>query len=205
MTRTALLVLGVLATVGFAMLVLVALPRVVLREVEATPGVDPYDEQERRGRRVYIEQGCFYCHSQQVRDRTFTTDVARGWGRRPNLPGDFVYDQPHLFGTMRTGPDLVNVGRRLPDRDWHLIHLYAPRSVVPWSIMPGFPYLFEERRPEDVTEDDVVVPVAEDHAPEGRRVVAGPEALDLVAYLLSLRRDDPTSAPDPGGPAEDVP
>jgi len=198
MTRTWLLLLGVMATVGFATLVLVALPRALLRELEPTPGLSSYDESERRGREVYIAQGCVYCHSQQVRDDAFTTDVARGWGARSTLPGDYVHDSPHLLGTMRTGPDLANVGQRIPDRSWHLIHLYAPRSVVPWSIMPGFPYLFEEKPSQAVTGEDVVVPVAGRWAPgEGREVVATPEALALVDYLLALRRATPLeSAPD---------
>lgn len=200
MTRTSLLLLGLFATVGFATLVLVVLPRALLREVEPAPGVEPYSEREARGREVYIAQGCFYCHSQQVRDRSFTTDAARGWGPRATVPGDYVHDAPHLVGTMRTGPDLVNVGVRLPDRGWHLIHLYAPRSVVPWSIMPAFPYLFEEKRPDEVREDDVVVPVSGPDAPEGRTVVAREEALALVDYLLSLRRDQPLAEEE--GPEE---
>lgn len=194
MTRTWLLLLGVVATVGFATIVLVGIPRVLLREIQAAPGLEPYTEAEQRGRAVYVENGCVYCHSQQVRDPAFTTDSARGWGERATVPGDYVFDEPHLLGTMRTGPDLVNVGARLPDRSWHLIHLYAPRSVVPWSIMPGFPYLFEEKDPEAVAESDVVVPVAGAYAPEGRTVVARDEALDLVAYLLSLRREEPLDA-----------
>lgn len=201
MTRVGLLLLGVAATLGFATLVLVALPRAVLREVEPAPGLSRYTEQELRGREVYIENGCFYCHSQQVRDPAFTTDVARGFGARATLPEDYVFDRPHLLGTMRTGPDLANVGARLPAPSWHLIHLYAPRSVVPWSIMPAFPFLFEERDPEAVAEDDVVVPVSGDRAPEGKAVVAGEDALALVEYLLSLRRATPRPE-DGAGPAE---
>jgi cytochrome c oxidase cbb3-type subunit 2 len=88
---------------------------------------------------------------------------------------------------MRTGPDLLNIGARQPSREWHLTHLYQPRAVVPWSIMPAFPFLFEIRN--TAAKGDVVVQVPEKHAPPGNQVVvAKQEALDLVAYLLSLDR-----------------
>jgi|SRR5690625_3542838 len=193
MTRTWLLILGASATIGFALLMLVIVPQIMLVEIPAPEGLEPYTPEELRGREVYIANGCLYCHSQQLRDDAFTTDVLRGWGDRPNVPGDYVYDHPHLLGTMRTGPDLINVGLRLPDLNWHLIHLYDPRAVVSWSIMPAFPFLFEEKEPAEVGPDDHVVPVSGDRAPEGKVVVASQEALDLVAYLLSLKRNYPVS------------
>src|SRR5690606_27597920 len=101
--------------------------------------------------------------------------------------------RPHLLGTMRTGPDLINVGQRLPSEDWHLIHLYDPRAVVEWSTMPAFPFLFEERRPEDVGPVDRVVPLTGPRAPEGVTIVAKPEALALTSYLISLNRQYPVS------------
>lgn len=199
MTRIGLLVIGVIATVGFAAIVLVGLPNLMLVRVEAPPELKPYTASERRGREVYIANGCVYCHSQQIRSASFTTDVLRGWGARPSVPADYVYDRPHLLGTMRTGPDLLNVGARLPDRTWHLIHLYDPRALIEWSIMPAFPYLFEEKAPDAVALDDVVVPVRGPRAPEGRVVVATPDALALVDYLLSLRRDYPLPDAAPAG------
>jgi cytochrome c oxidase cbb3-type subunit 2 len=107
------------------------------------------------------------------------------------VPEDYVYDKPHLLGTMRTGPDLINVGQRLPDPDWHLIHLYDPRALAPWSIMPGFPYLFEEKKPNEVRPGDRVVKIPGARAPKGVVVVARPEALALVDYLISLKRQYP--------------
>lgn len=193
MTRAALLALGAFAIMAAAICLLVLVPRAMLARVEAPPGLEPYTEEQAFGRRVYIANGCVYCHSQQVRDPAFTTDVDRGWGSRPTVPGDYVYDRPHLLGTMRTGPDLTNVGQRLPDRDWHLIHLYDPRALVTWSIMPGYPYLFEERAPDDVRPNDRVVRIPGPRAPEGVVVVAKPEAIALVEYLLSLRRNYPVS------------
>lgn len=193
MTRTWLLVLGVAATISFAVLVLVAIPHGMLMDTDVPDELRRYTASEARGRDVYIANGCVYCHSQQIRDTTFTTDVERGWGNRSTVPGDYAYDEPHLLGTMRTGPDLINVGSRLPDENWHLIHLYDPRAVVDWSIMPAYPFLFDEKDPDDVQPDDFVVPIAGDRAPEGRVVVATEDALSLVDYLLTLDRTFPVS------------
>lgn len=214
MTRLWLLLIGASATIGFALITLVIIPQIMLVTIEAPPELQPYTPNQANGRRVYIANGCLYCHSQQLRDETFTTDVARGWGTRANVPADYVYDRPHLLGTMRTGPDLINVGVRLPDPDWHLIHLYDPRALVSWSIMPAFPYLFEEKDSADVTPSDRVVPVRGPRAPRGKVVVATQDAIDLVDYLLSLKRDFPVetagdrhgteSAGSPGPPAGDA-
>src|SRR3546814_3042384 len=89
-------------------------------------------------------------------------DAQRGWGRAA-VASDYVYDSPHQLGTMRTGPDLLNVGARLPSRDWHLTHLYQPRAIFGWSIMPAYPYLFEVKERADP--GDVVISLPEDHAP----------------------------------------
>jgi cytochrome c oxidase cbb3-type subunit II len=193
MARTALVALGAFAIMASAITILVVIPKVLLREVQAMPELKPYTEEQLRGRAVYIANGCLYCHSQQIRDPAFTTDVNRGWGSRATVPEDYVYDRPHLLGTMRTGPDLINVGHRLPSVDWHLIHLYDPRAVVEWSTMPAFPFLFEERRPEDVRPGDRVVPISGPRAPQGVTVVAKPEALALVDYLISLNRQYPVA------------
>ncbi len=198
MTRTWLLVLGALATVTFAAVVLVVIPQVMLVHVPAPSGLVPYTTTEARGRTVYRREGCVYCHSQQVRDPAFTTDIERGWGSRATVPADYVYDRPHLLGTMRTGPDLVNVGQRLPDRTWHLLHLYNPRAVVPWSIMPSFRYLFTVRPAGAVVPGDVIVPVRGKYAPPQGVVVARPDAIALVDYLVSLKRQYPVASPARG-------
>jgi cytochrome c oxidase cbb3-type subunit 2 len=196
MTRAWLLILGALATLGFAVTALVVLPRVALIGVRAAPQLPPYSATQAVGRAVYTANGCVYCHSQQVRDPAFTTDIERGWGPRATVPADYVYDHPHLLGTMRTGPDLINVGQRLPDANWQLVHLYNPRSVTPWSIMPGFPFLFDLKPRAAVGPGDRVVPVTGVHAaPPGSVIVARPEALALVDYLLSLKRAYPVPAP----------
>ena len=191
MTRVWLLLVGAFAALSFAIVLLVLVPRAILMRVEAPPGLERYTASQLHGREVYIANGCVYCHSQQVRDHSFTPDVDRGWGNRPTVPADYVYDRPHLLGTSRTGPDLINVGQRLPDQNWQLIHLYDPRAVVPWSIMPGFPFLFEEKMAETVQPGDRVVAIPGPRAPSGRVVVATPEAIALVDYLLSLKRTYP--------------
>jgi cytochrome c oxidase cbb3-type subunit 2 len=191
MTRVWLLLVGAFAALSFAIVLLVLVPRAMLMRVEAPPELERYTASQLEGRRVYIANGCLYCHSQQVRDPAFTSDVDRGWGSRPTVPADYVYDRPHLLGTSRTGPDLINVGQRLPDRNWQLIHLYDPRAVVAWSIMPRFPFLFEERAPGAVQPGDRVVVIPGPRAPKDRVVVAKPEATALVDYLLSLKRSYP--------------
>ncbi|HEY0972836.1 MAG TPA: cbb3-type cytochrome c oxidase subunit II [Gemmatimonadales bacterium] len=193
MTRISLLILGAFAIMAGAICILVLVPKAMLADIQPPPELQPYTAQQLVGREVYIANGCVYCHSQQVRDDAFTTDVDRGWGARPTVPADYVYDKPHLLGTMRTGPDLINVGQRLPDPDWHLIHLYDPRALVEWSIMPSYPYLFEEKAPGAVQPDDRVVRIPGPRAPEGVVVVAKPEALALVDYLISLKRQYPVS------------
>jgi cytochrome c oxidase cbb3-type subunit II len=191
MTRPILIVLGAFAIMASAICLLVLVPAAMLREVRPPAGLQPYTAQQLAGRESYIANGCLYCHSQQIRDPAFTTDVDRGWGNRATVPADYYYDRPHLMGTMRTGPDLINVGQRLPSEEWHLIHLYDPRALNEWSTMPAFPYLFEERRPADVRPTDRVVRIPGPRSPTGVVIVAGPEALALVDYLLSLKRTYP--------------
>ncbi len=191
MARGALVGLGAFAIMASAITLLVIVPATMLRHVKPPPGLQPYTPRQLVGRHVYIQNGCIYCHSQQIRDPAFTTDVDRGWGSRATVPEDYVYDRPHLLGTMRTGPDLINVGQRLPDMDWQLIHLYDPRALAEWSIMPAFPYLFEEKRPQDVRPGDHVVKIPGARAPRGVVVVATPEALALADYLISLKRQYP--------------
>ncbi len=156
--------LGVLALaiLAFATLMLVILPGIQIREQAPTPGLLPYTEAELRGRAVYVSEGCVYCHSQQPRALDQAPDSERGWGRAA-VASDYFYDQPHQLGTMRTGPDLQNVGARLPSEAWHMTHLYQPRAIYDWSIMPAYPYLFEVK--DKAAPGDVVVALPERYAP----------------------------------------
>ena len=180
---------GAIVIMAFAAGALVVMPYITLHDTAPPEGLRPYTAQELRGRQSYIANGCIYCHSQQPRDPGVAPDVARGWGR-PSVPADYVYDKPHLLGTMRTGPDLLNIAVRQPSRDWHLGHLYQPRAYSPGSIMPAYPYLFERRRGAP-REGEVAVSLPPGYVVEGERIVATQEALDLTAYLLSLDRTYP--------------
>ena len=197
MNRMWLLLLGATATMTFALITLVIIPRSLLERVAPPPELPMYTSAQAEGRKVYMSLGCVYCHSQQVRDPVFTSDQRRGWGR-PSVPGDYSYDDPHLLGTMRTGPDLINVATRLPDRGWHLLHLYDPRLVVEWSIMPSFPFLFTWKR--QPGPGDELVRVPERIARPGYVLIAKPEARALVDYLLSLDRSYPPPTLEPAQP-----
>ena len=178
------IVLGALAIIIFATVALVVLPYMQMKTLVAPEGLKPYTNQQALGRKVYIANGCVYCHSQQPRDANFGPDGKRGWGR-PSVAADYVYDQVHLLGTMRTGPDLFNIGARQPSADWHLGHLYQPRAYTPGSIMPAFPFLFVERKgPAAAGEVTVTLPPA--YAKPGITIIATQDAVNLVEYLKGM-------------------
>lgn len=117
----------------------------------------PYTPLEARGRKVYIREGCWYCHSQYVRP---VTGEDRRWGP-VSQEGEYAYDVPHMFGTRRIGPDLTREGGRVHD-DWHFAHHFNPRMVVPDSIMPQFPWLYNgvDANGKPIPTDDAVALVA---------------------------------------------
>jgi len=182
------LLAGGMAMLGIATGALVVIPFMTVRDVKPIEGLKPYTSVELRGRQQYIANGCVYCHSQQPRAQNFGSDVQRGWGRA-SVAGDYAYDTPHLLGSMRTGPDLFNIGARQPSASWHLGHLYQPRAYVPGSIMPSFPYLFELKDKADSGDTEVQLPPS--FVPAGKTVVARQEALDLIAYLKALNHTYP--------------
>jgi cytochrome c oxidase cbb3-type subunit 2 len=191
MRSEARLFAGALVMIAAAATALVALPYLQLRNLGPPTGLHPYTSDQLRGRQQYIREGCIYCHSQQPRDRSQAPDGERGWGRA-SVAADYFYDTPHLLGTMRTGPDLFNIGARQPSMDWHLGHLYQPRAYVPGSIMPSFRFLFEMKPKAEP--GDRVVTVPREFAPKEGVVVAKPAALDLASYLLSLDHTYPVIA-----------
>jgi cytochrome c oxidase cbb3-type subunit 2 len=109
----------------------------------------PYEGLVAQGRKIYIREGCSYCHSLYIRP---VTGEERRWGPVSQV-GEYAYDTPHLFGTRRIGPDLTREGGRTGN-DWHNVHFFNARLIVPDSIMPKFPWLFEKR-------DGKLVPNAE--------------------------------------------
>lgn len=152
-------------------------------------------KEEKAGKMIFIENGCVACHTQQVRN----VEMDNVFGKRPSIPADFAINirtdfwrnTANLMGTERTGPDLTNIGERQPSAEWHLIHLYQPRAAVEESIMPAYPWLFIER--DYLQPGDVEVKVPEKFIKnKSRKIVAGPKALLLVAFLKSLKQTDYT-------------
>jgi cytochrome c oxidase cbb3-type subunit II len=161
------------------------------------PGSEALSAEALAGKHVFIANGCVACHSQQVRN----VDMDKVWGSRPSVAADYArntrmswwMNTATLMGTERTGPDLTNIGTRLPSEDWHLLHLYNPRAVAEGSIMPAYPWLFEWKDNTDV--DDKIVNVPDQYASANSgKLVAKKEAMQLVAYLQSL-----TQSPLPDG------
>lgn len=187
------LLTGAMVMLSLSTSALVVVPYLQVRDIAPAEGLKPYTSAQLRGREVYIANGCVYCHTQQPRAQGFGPDLARGWGRA-TVAADYAYDRPHLLGTMRTGPDLMNIGVRQPSEQWHLGHLYQPRAYVPGSIMPSYPFLFELKTSDQVAPGDVQVQLPPGQSPPGKVVVARPEALDLVRYLQSLDRSYPVSS-----------
>jgi len=165
------------------------------------PNAVPLSDEARKGKDLFIANGCVACHTQQVRN----IDMDSRWGKRPGIAADYASmrrldvwrNTATLAGTERTGPDLTDVGNRQPSLDWNLVHLYNPRTVVKESVMPAYPWLFERKTLP--TDSDVVVNVPEAFL-NGKpgKIVAKPEALQLVAYLQSLKQVElPGESPAP--------
>lgn len=153
-----------------------------------TENTRPYSALELTGRDIYIRESCSLCHSQQV--RPLLSEVLR-YGP-PSEPGEFAYDRPFLWGSKRTGPDLHRVGGKYSD-EWHRVHMVDPRSVVPQSIMPAYPWLAE--RPAhagDIRRKMAVLrslghPYTDEEIGQAEKALEGRTELDaLVAYLQSL-------------------
>lgn len=137
-TNSILLLLGIIVTVAVGGLVEIVPLFTIGETIEKVEGVRPYSPLELVGRNVYIREGCYLCHSQQI--RPFRDEVER-YGHY-SLAAESMYDHPFQWGSKRTGPDLARVGGKYSN-DWQVAHLMDPRSVVPESIMPGYPHLVE--------------------------------------------------------------
>jgi cytochrome c oxidase cbb3-type subunit I/II len=108
--------------------------------VPAIETVKPYTPLEVEGRDIYIREGCYLCHSQQIRPFRDETERYGPYAKA----GEFVYDHPFQWGSKRIGPDLERVGGKYPSA-WHYLHLQNPRSVSPDSIMPNYPWLYDHK------------------------------------------------------------
>jgi cytochrome c oxidase cbb3-type subunit II len=131
-----------------------------------------------QGKEVYRSLGCAECHTRQVRATYFSTDILRGWGNRFTVAQDYLNDYPVMLGSLRAGPDLTNIGARQTNENWHLLHLYNPRRVVPGSSMPRYPFLFNVKPGAQPTQESI-------------ERLATDDARHLVAYLLSLQATTP--------------
>ncbi|PHV04655.1 cytochrome-c oxidase [Janthinobacterium sp. BJB412] len=186
---------GAMVTLAMATSAMVVVPFMQLKDVPAPAALKPYTGQQLRGRDIYVGNGCMTCHTQQPSSTgAGRADAQRGWGR-PSVAADYHYDAPPLLGTMRTGPDLFNIGARQPSADWHLGHLFQPRAYVADSNMPAFPFLFEVKDKSAVTSADRVVVLPAGTVGYDQAVVARPEALDLVAYLTGMNHTYPALTP----------
>ena len=132
-TNSILLLLGIIVTVAIGGLVEIVPLFTIGETIEKVEGVRPYSPLELVGRNIYIREGCYLCHSQQI--RPFRDEVER-YGHY-SLAAESMYDHPFQWGSKRTGPDLARVGGKYSN-EWHVAHLIDPRSVVPESIMPPY-------------------------------------------------------------------
>jgi len=151
-------------------------------------GIRPYTGLELAGRDVYVREGCYLCHSQMI--RPFRDEKER-YGHY-SLASESIYDHPFQWGSKRTGPDLARVGGKYSD-DWHIKHLVAPRSVVPESVMPNYPWL-EDNLLDGATVTahmqgmkTLGVPYSEQDIDAAAATVEGKTEMDaMVAYLQVL-------------------
>ncbi len=155
---------------------------------EPIDNLEPLTALELEGRDIYIREGCNVCHSQMI--RPLRAEVER-YGHY-SVAGESVYNHPFLWGSKRTGPDLARVGGLYSD-DWHKIHLMNPRSVVPKSNMPAFPWLFEnalnrELSPKKLRALQILgVPYTDEEINKASEdLINKTEADAVVAYLQQL-------------------
>jgi len=111
--------------------------------VPTITSVKPYTPLEIHGRDIYIREGCVNCHSQLI--RPFRSEVLRYDPKNGEYSksGEYVYDHPFLWGSKRTGPDLHRIGGKYAD-SWHYRHMLTPQEVSTGSIMPAYPWLYEQ-------------------------------------------------------------
>jgi len=131
-----ILLIGALIVVSIGGIVEIAPLFYVQSTIEKVQGMRPYSPLELAGRDIYVREGCYNCHSQMIRS---LRDEIERYGHY-SLAAESMYDYPFQWGSKRTGPDLARVGGKYSDA-WHVEHMRDPRSVVPASIMPGYPFL----------------------------------------------------------------
>ena len=148
----------------------------------------PLTASQLEGRDIYIREGCHVCHSQMIRPLRAETERYGHY----SVAGEHVYEHPFLWGSKRTGPDLARVGGRYSD-DWHRLHMYNPRDVVPESNMPAYPWLFSDTVDSSLTAKkmqalrSVGVPYTDEDIANAEAAVNGMLEIDaLISYLQQL-------------------
>ena len=164
-----LLLVGILVVVSIGGLVQITPLFYLESTIEKVDGMRPYTPLELAGRNIYVREGCYTCHSQMV--RALRDEVER-YGHY-SLAAESMYDHPFQWGSKRSGPDLARVGGKFSD-DWHVAHLIDPRSLVPESIMPGYPFLAE--RPLDTRNVAAVL--------EANRIAGVPYSDEMIEKAL---------------------
>ena len=171
--KVAILAIFILVTISVGGIVQIAPLFTVETTIERVEGVRPYSPLELAGRNIYIREGCYACHSQMI--RALRDEVER-YGHY-SLAAESMYDHPFQWGSKRTGPDLARIGGRYSN-DWHVAHFLEPRSLVPQSVMPAYPFL----RAEPLVMSDVA-----DHL-RANRAVGVPYSDEMIENaVLDLR------------------
>jgi len=179
------LIVGILAVIAIGGLVEITPLFYLKSTIEVVDGVRPYTPLELTGRNIYVREGCYLCHSQMIRP---LRDEVERYGHF-SLAAESMYDHPFQWGSKRTGPDLARVGAKYSD-DWHVTHMRNPRSIVPQSVMPGYPFLAE-------TEVDAAT--IADHL-RTSRIVGVPYTDDQIANAVA----DLKAQADPDDPGTDA-
>ena len=179
-----LLVVCILITVAIGGIIEISPLFFVESTIEEVEGVRPYSPLELAGRDIYVREGCYNCHSQMIRS---LRDEVERYGHY-SLAAESMYDHPFQWGSKRTGPDLARLGGKYSN-EWHRDHMVNPRSVVPESIMPGYPFLL--RTPAKLTH-------IADHLAANRAV-----GVPYSDEMISLARADALTQVDPDSDALD--
>ena len=189
--NTGLLVVFIMVAISFATLVEIV-PLMYQKDLNnPVPSMRPWSALEMEGRDIYIREGCHVCHTQMVRPLRAEVERYGPYSRA----GESTWDHPFLWGSKRTGPDLARVGGRYSD-DWQRQHLINPRSLVPESVMPAYPWLAENTLTGELTAKKLEtfrslgVPYTdEDIAGAADAVKGKTEMQAVIAYLQGLGKE----------------
>jgi cbb3-type cytochrome oxidase cytochrome c subunit len=202
------LILGIFATLAFSWMGLAFIPNLQIGHLEPQTdeeGKDPYPAPKsgmaERGRRVYASNGCFYCHSQQVRADYAGSDIERKWGERRSAPRDYIFERPVELGKMRMGPDLANIGHRAPAEDQNAPAQASPAPSSAASPANAPPAPAGSASPPSATGNQAakpqVSPAAAPNAAPSPAATAGSPVANQNAKAPAAPSQSPATAPAP--------